>query len=286
MKKGISIWSFPNNMPIQDCIKLAGSAGFEGIELALNENGPMSLESNEDEIVSYRMLAEKEGIEISSLATGLYWSYSFTSEKSDLREKAMLIAIKQLDAAALLGVDTILVVPGAVGVDFIPGCEVVDYDVAYERAFKAIKELVKYSEARKVSIGLENVWNKFLLSPLEMRSFIDSIGSPYAGAYLDVGNVVNTGYPEQWVKILGNRIKKVHFKDYRRDVGSAAGFVDLLSGDVNYPAVIENLLNIGYNSYVTAEMIPPAPFYKHYPDQLIYNTSKSMDRILKRGEKA
>lgn len=282
MKKGISIWSFPTQMSIEDCIITARKAGFEGIELALNENGVMSLESGLDEIKQYREAAEKEGIEICSVATGLYWSYSFTSADQKKREKACIIAKKQIDAAVILGADTVLVVPGAVGVDFIPGCEVVDYDVAYERAFTAIRELAEYAGDRKINIGLENVWNKFLLSPLEMRSFIDGIASPYIGAYLDVGNVVYLGYPEQWVKILGSRIKKVHFKDYRRDAGSVAGFVDLLSGDVNFPAVTDALKAVGYKSYVTAEMIPPQPFYRFYSEQVIYNTSKSMDRILNR----
>lgn len=282
MKKGINIWSFPADMSIQDCIKTARKAGFEGIELALNETGPMSLESSPDEISQYRETAEKEGIKVSSLATGLYWSYSFTSANEEIRRKAAEIARKQIDAAALLGADTVLVVPGAVGVDFIPNCEIVDYDVAYDRATLAIKELASYAADRKVYIGLENVWNKFLLSPLEMRSFIDGCSSPYVGAFLDIGNVVYAGYPEQWVKILGSRIKKVHFKDYRRDVGSVAGFVDLLSGDVNFPAVVEALRKVGYDSFVNAEMIPPVPFYKYYPDQLIYNVSNSMDRILGR----
>lgn len=282
MKKGISIWSFPSDMGIPDCIKLAKQAGFEGIELALNENGPMSLESDADEIRSYRELAGKEDIQISSLASGLYWTYSLTSANEKTRKKAKSIVKSQLDAAEILGVDTILVIPGAVGVDFIPGCEVVDYDDAYERALESIIELAQYADKKKVSIGLENVWNKFLLSPLEMRNFIDSVNSDFVGAYLDIGNTVYTGYPEQWVKILNKRIKKVHFKDYRKDVGSVSGFVDLLSGDVNYPAVMESLKKTGYNSFVTAEMVPPAPFYKYYPEQLIYNTSHSMDRILGR----
>lgn len=282
MKKGINIWSFPGNMKIKECIKLARKTGFDGIELALNETGEMSLESNDEEIISYRKVADEAGIEISSLSTALYWSYSLTSENENTRKKARSIVKKQLDAASVLGVDTILVVPGAVGVDFIPDCEVVDYDVAYNRAFSAIKELASYAESRKVSIAIENVWNKFLLSPLEMRDFIDRIGSPYVGAYLDVGNIIYIGYPEHWIKILGNRIKKVHFKDYRRDVGTAAGFVDILSGDVNYPAVVEALKKAGYTDYVTAEMVPPAPFYRHYSDQIVYNTSKSMDRILGR----
>ena len=280
MKKGISIWSFPAGMNIYECIKLAAAAGFEGIEPALNEEGDMSLNSTEDEIRSYRQAASDAGIEITSLATGLYWGYSLTSGNAGTREKAKNIVRKQLDAAAILGVDTILVVPGAVGVDFIPGCEIVEYDLAYDRAVEALKELAPYAEAKKVTIGVENVWNKFLLSPLEMRNFIDGIGSPAVGAFFDVGNVLYAGYPEHWVKVLGKRIKKVHFKDYRRDVGSAAGFVDLLSGDVNYPAVVEGLKNVGYDGYVIAEMVPPSPFYKYYPEQLIYNTSASMDKIL------
>ncbi|NSW92232.1 MAG: sugar phosphate isomerase/epimerase [Firmicutes bacterium] len=279
MKKSISIWSFAEGMKIVDCMKMAKDAGFEGIELALNETGEMGLESSEEEILGYKKAAEEIGIELSSLATGLYWSYSLTSNNKEIREKAKNIVKKQLDTAVLLGVDTILVVPGAVGVDFIPGCEVIEYDVVYNRALEAIKELAPYAESKKVYIGIENVWNKFLLSPLEMRDFIDKIDSNYVGVYFDVGNVIYSGYPEHWIKILGKRIKKVHFKDYRRDVGSLAGFVDLLSGDVNYPAVVEELKKVGYNSFVTAEMIPP---YKNYPEQIIYNTSLAMDKILGR----
>jgi hexulose-6-phosphate isomerase len=260
-------------------MELAKKAGFEAIELALNETGELSLDSSDSEIISYKKIADEIGIKLSSLACSLFWQYSLTSNNEATRRKAMEIVRKELDFAALLGVDTVLVVPGAVGVDFIPGCEIVDYDIAYDRALAAIKELAPYAEQKKVFIGIENVWNKFLLSPLEMRSFIDSIGSEYVGAYFDAGNVITTGYPEQWIKILGKRIKKVHFKDFRRDVGTAAGFVDLLAGDVDYPAVMDALRAIGYNSFITAELIPPVPFYKHFPDQAIYNTSNSMDRI-------
>ena len=276
MKKSISIWSFPSDMKIIDCMKIAKDAGFEGIELALNETGEMGLNSSEEEVLKYKNAASQIGIKISSLATGLYWSYPLTSNNKDTREKAKNIVKKQLNNAAILGVDTILVIPGAVGVDFIPGFEVVDYDIAYNRSLEEIKELAYYAESKKVSIGLENVWNKFLLSPLEMRDFIDKINSPFVGAYFDVGNVIYSGYPEHWIKILGNRIKKVHFKDYRKDVGNLFGFVDLLSGDVNYPAVVKELQNIGYDSFVTAEMTP----YKYYKEQLIYTTSLAMDKIL------
>lgn len=280
MKKGINIWSFPEGMKIVDCMKLAKQAGFDGIELALNETGELGLESTDEEILGYKKAAEEIGIELTSLATGLYWTYSLTSNNPEIREKAKSILKKQIDAAALLGVDTILVVPGAIsGLGFTPESEIVEYDVAYERALEVMKEFAPYAETKKVNIGIENVWNKFLLSPLEMRDFIDKVGSDYVGSYFDVGNVIYSGYPEHWIKILGKRIKKVHFKDFRRDVGTLGGFVDLLAGDVNYPAVVKALENVGYDCFVIAEMIPA---YTHYTDQILYNTSASMDRILGR----
>ena len=114
---------------------------------------------------------------------------------------------------------------------------------------------------------------------MEMRDFIDKIDSPFVGSYLDIGNTVANGYPEHWVQILGRRIKKVHLKDYRREAGGLCGFVDLLAGDVNYPAVTEALASVGYDDWVTAEMIPN---YKYFTEAIIYNTSFSMDKILGR----
>lgn len=280
MKKGINIWSFREGTEITECVRLAKAAGFDGLELSLNETGELSLQTSEKEARMLKESINDTGLEIAGLATGLYWSYAMTSESEANRTKAIDVCKKQLELAAVLGVDTILVIPGAVGVDFIPGCEVVDYDKAYDRALEAIGALALEAEKAGVSIGIENVWNKFLLSPLEMRSFIDSVGSSYVGSYLDVGNVVHSGYPEQWVRILGNRIKKVHFKDYRRDAGGLHGFVDLLAGDVDYPAVMDALREIGYDNYVTGEMIPA---YTHYSEQIIFNTSAAMDAILGRA---
>ncbi|OMF32947.1 sugar phosphate isomerase/epimerase [Paenibacillus sp. FSL H8-0259] len=279
MRKGINIWSFPEGMKIAECVRLAKTAGFDGLELALNETGELSLETGEKEALKLKESINETGLEIAGLATGLYWSYAMTSESGANRTKAIDVCKKQLELAAVLGVDTILVIPGAVGVDFIPGSEVVDYDKAYDRALEAIGGLALEAAKTGVSIGIENVWNKFLLSPLEMRSFIDSVGSSYVGSYLDVGNIVHSGYPEQWIRILGHRIKKVHFKDYRREAGGLHGFVDLLAGNVNYPAVMDALREIGYDNYVTGEMIPA---YTHHPEQIIFNTSAAMDAILGR----
>ena len=281
LKKGINAWSFPGGLTVAQCLDMAKDAGFDGFEPALGETGELSLESPAAEIRKIREYADAAGIALTSLASGLYWDYPLTSPDAKVREKAQLIVKKQLEAAAILGVDTILVVPGAVGVDFMPGAPVVPYDQAYDRALEALTRLAADAEACGVSIGIENVWNKFLLSPLEMREFIDKIGSAHVGAYFDVGNVLYAGYPEHWISILGSRIKKVHFKDYRREAGGLHGFVDLLAGDVDYEAAMAALAGIGYDGYVIAEMIPS---YKQHTKQIVYNTSGAMDAIL--GRKA
>jgi len=275
MKKGISIWSFAES-DLGKCFKLAKEAGFDGVELSLDETGLVSLESTEEDLKKVRQMADEAGVELYSIASGLYWSYNYTSADAAIRDKAKEITKKQLEVAKALGCDTILVVPGAVKVAFDPSSELVDYDVAYERAKSALKELAPIAEKLEVAIGIENVWNEFLLSPLEMKQFIDEIDSPYVGSYFDVGNVLFCGYPQQWIKILGKRIKKVHFKDYRKELH---GFVDLLSGDVDYIAVTEALKEAGYDNWVTAEMIPP---YKQFPETILFNTSYAMDKILGR----
>ena len=149
----------------------------------------------------------------------------------------------------MLGSDSIIVVPASVD-------ENTPYDVVYGRALDAMRDGAKYAEECGVNIGVENVWNKFLLSPLEYRDFIDKVGSPYVKAYFDVGNVVYDGLPEQWIDILGSRICKIHIKDYVRDDRTLAGFCDITKGDVNFEKVISALDRAGYDSFCTAEVFP------------------------------
>jgi L-ribulose-5-phosphate 3-epimerase len=285
MKKSISVWSFYGDWSFEEKLGLAKEAGFEGIEPELSEEGqgPVHPGSTAAELAEVKAMADGAGIELSGLATGLYWGANPVSEDADTRTKARGILEAQIRCAGALGIDTILVVPGSVGVDFIPDGEVVPYDVAYERAHEFIAGALPLAEEAGVTIGVENVWNKFLLSPLEMRDFIDSFGSAKVGSYFDVGNVLATGYPEQWINILGDRIKRVHFKDWRRAVGTVDGFVDILSGDVDWAEVMKALRGIGYEGWVAAEMIPPVPFYKHCPEVLIRNTSEAMDGVFGLG---
>jgi len=279
MKISISNWSFDPGKSLRDCMELAKDAGYDGFEVALGDVGEFSMESSEADARAVRARAEEVGIESSGVACGLYWGCSLTADCEAERAKAKAILKKEIEMAAWVGVDGILVVPGNVHASFIPDCPVVSYDVAWERATEAIGEAAPLAESLGVTIGVENVWNKFLLSPLEMARFLDQFESDRVGAYFDVGNVLLTGFPEQWIRILGKRIARVHFKDFRCEVGGLAGFVDLLSGEVNWPAVMAAFQEIGYDGWVTAEMIPP---YTHHGDQIVYNTAEAMKRIVGR----
>ena len=281
MKKSVGICCFYGNWNIEEKFALAKEAGFQGFEIDLSEDGPVNLKSTPEELKAFRKLAEKHGLELSGLMTFLYWGANAASADPAVRDKAAALLARQIECAQLLGIDTILAVPGAVGVDFIPGAEVVRYDLAYERATAFIQAALPAAEKAGVTIGVENVWNKLLLTPLEMKAFVDQFGSEHVGVYFDVANTLAFGYPDHWIEILGERIKRVHFKDYRRNVGTADGFCDLLSGDVDWPAVMAALRKIGYTNWIAAEMIPPVPFYKHCPEVLIHTTSRAMDAIFK-----
>lgn len=254
MKTGINNWTLPWELGIDGAIREASRIGYDCIELTFNEEGPLSLESTEEELRRYLKTAQDAGIKIPSLSCGLYWLYSFTADDPVIRTKAMQIARAQIDAAKVLGADTVLMLPGAVYAPFNPDFQVVPYDTAYDRALKAMKELAVYAEEKQITVGLENVWSGFLLSPLEMRDFIDRVGSDYVRVYMDVGNVLHIGYPEQWIRILGKRIARVHVKDFKKSVGTLNGFCELLEGDVAFDKVMQALRETGYDGPLTAEI--------------------------------
>lgn len=279
MKKSINTWSFYGDWDLQQKMHLAKRAGFAGFEPEFTEDGDLALDGDPAAWHKVRAIADEVGIELTGLATGLYWGANGASADAAVRTRAAHILEQQIRCAHAIGVDTILVVPASVGVDFIPDCEVVPYDLAYQRATDLIRNALPLARELGVTIAVENVWNKFLLSPLEMAAFIDQFEDAHVAVYFDAGNALATGYPEHWIHILGQRIQRVHFKDYRRNVGSVDGFVDLLSGDINWDRVMAALKAVGYDSWVAAEMIPPVPFYKHAPEVLLDNTSRAMDAI-------
>ena len=263
MKISASYWIFDGgldgSLPIKSAMEQASKMGFEGIELGIASQGVLTHNTSQAECEEIVREAEKHGLEISGVASGESWTTSPTANDEDVRKKIIDFTQKALQITHWLGSDAYLFVPGAVEVFFLPDAEVIPYDVCYQRASEAISQLVPVAEKLGVAIAVENVWNKFLLSPLEMREFIDNFNTSQVGVYFDVGNVLLTGYPDQWIRILGSRIKRVHIKDFKRSVGNADGFVDLLEGDVDFEAVKQALSEINYDGYVTAEMIPFTP---------------------------
>ena len=263
MKISASYWIFEGGLegtlPIHKAMEQASQLGFDAIELGIASQGVLTHLTTQAECEAICAMANKNGLEISGVASGESWGSSPTSSDVKVREKILDFTKKALQITQWLGTDAYLYVPGAVDVFFLPEAEVVPYDVCYERAAEAISKLLPTAEKLGVSIAVENVWNKFLLSPLEMRDFIDKFKSTSVGAYFDVGNVLLTGYPDQWIRILGSRIKRVHIKDFKLSIGTADGFVDLLEGDVDFEAIKNALSEINYDGYVTAEMIPYEP---------------------------
>ena len=278
MKISASYWMFEGGLeakkPINKAMQEAKELGFDAIELAIASKGVLTHQTTQDQCEDIAAIGKKIGIEISSLASGESWTCSPTSNDPEHRARIIEFTQKALQIAKWLGTDAYLFVPGAVDVFFLPDAEVVPYDVCYQRAFEAVRQILPSVKETGVAICIENVWNKFLLSPLEMRDFIDSFEAEMVGAYFDVGNVLLTGYPEQWIRILGERIKRVHVKDYKLSVGTVEGFVDLLEGDVNFQMVKEALFDIGYDGYVTAELLP---FKPGRPEK----TAEAMKKIFK-----
>jgi len=280
MKKGLNAWAFPPGVPVRDAMRYAKRAGYGSIELNLDEKGEIGLRTQRASLKRIATAAKRIGIEISSVSTGLYWSYNMASDDPAERKMAARVLSRQIDTAAALGCDAILVIPGCVmGLD--PSKPTIDPDVVWDRALAGVRAAAPKAEDLGVTMCIENVWNTFLLSATEMRDFVDAAGSPRVGVYYDPANVVKYGVAEQWVRVLGKRIKRVHFKDFRRSVGNLDGFVHLLEGDVDYPTLMKAFKAIRYNGYVTAEIFP----YVHgLWESQIWTTSRAMDFILGRAK--
>lgn len=272
MLKSINHWAFPKEMPLESVFEHARLAGYDALELNMGPEGAIgpNLASTVAELKAIRLLAESQGIALRSLSCGLMWDHSLSAPQEDIRRSGQEIVIKQLQAAHELGMDTILTVPGYCLDD------ATSYELLEQRSVESIGSLLPLAERLGVTLAVENVWNKFLLSPTEMARYVDGFGSSTIGVYFDIGNAMLYGHPEQWIRILGSRIKKVHMKDFRRAVGNGQGFVPLLAGDVKWPAVMEALRTIGYEDTITAEV----GAYSAFPLQAVYDTARHLDVLI------
>ncbi len=240
LKKGIMWGSIGVGKTIMEKFQAAREAGFDGVE-------PMS-HLERKEVLAAR---DATGLIIPSVCGELHWKYPLSDPDPKIRELGVEALKVTLEDANIYGADTILLVPGIVSAT-------VSYDQCWNRVIGELKKVIPLAEKLKVKIALENVWNNFLISPMEAASFVDQFNSPYVAWYFDCGNVLVYGWPEQWIKILGKRLAKVHIKEFSRKIadkqGRGAGFdVKLLEGDVNWPAVMKSLDDIGYHGWTTVE---------------------------------
>ena len=247
MKVGLSGIITPSEWSYQETLQQAKDAGYEAFELTFREDRDTSLGSMTDQkIADMVKMAEDMGIELAA-AVGSGEPRPDIMTCDDNRRADSIDEIKHiLEVVKKFGIDTWLLVPGRVS-------EECHYDVAYYNARDALLELAPFAEEIDVNIAVEYVWNRFLLSPMEFDRFLGEIGSSHVGLYFDTGNMVIQSYPEQWVKIVGTGVKKVHFKDFKRQ---GYEWTPLLEGDVNFPAVMEELHKIGYDDALLSEVAP------------------------------
>ena len=253
MKKGLNGWTLPRNMPLAEAASAVRTAGFDTFEPGLESEGELSVTTDEPSVRAIGEQIRATGLQISSLALGLTNLTPYTSPDPAVRQQAMDITLAGLDRANWIGAKVLLVVPGRIIDRTDPHRPIVGYSDALSYAYDALSELTFEAEARGVTIGIENTWGQFLLSPVEMRDFVDRINSPWLGVYFDTGNVLKYGFPQDWIDTLAGRICGIHIKDFKLDVGTKQGFCALGDGDVDWPEVIAALKHNGYSGPLTCE---------------------------------
>jgi L-ribulose-5-phosphate 3-epimerase len=246
IKMAVEYNMLPTTISIMERFQLAKDCGYERIEC------PTTRDQGDAETM--KAAAEKTGLPIHSVMNSDHWTYPFSSADPAVVERSLEGARVSLRNAHLWSASTVLLVPAVVNPQ-------TTYKEAYERSQVAIRKLIPLAEELNVTLALEEVWNKFLLSPLEFARYIDEYNSPRVRAYFDVGNVVLYGYPQDWIRVLGKRIAKLHIKDFsfKRVPGtgkSTAAWVPLGEGDIDWTAVYEALRDVGYEGTATVELEP------------------------------
>lgn len=286
MKKSINLWAFPypQQMSLRECFQLAKDAGFDAVEVNFALEGDICPQTSQADLKAIGSTARQIGIEISGVCSFLYWPYALTGNDPARRAKGLELTRQMIAAAQALGTPNLLVVPGAVYIPWLKDAEPVPNDVCDQRAREAIRAVLPDARRAGVSLNMENIFtNGFLFSPGEMMAFVDGFQDDSVGVHFDTGNIMQYQFPEHWIRILGKRIRNVHFKESSKklDQFNLDTFRTLLDGTTNWPAVIAALDEIGYRGYLTFEYFHP---FQHWPEALVYQTSDALDRML--GRKA
>lgn len=240
-KKAVLISMLPKELSYLDRFKMALDAGFDGVE-AQTITDPRVAEE-------IREASAKSGLRIHSVMNMDHWRFPLSSENTEEVSKSVAGMETSLRNAKLWGADAVLLVPAVVNPKTM-------YRDAQTRSQKVIRErILPLAQELKVIIAVEEVWNKFLLSPMEFANYVDEFHSPWVRAYFDVGNVVLYGYPQDWIRTLGKRIVKMHLKDFLMDRQNARFYwKNIGEGEIDWPEIRKAIGEIGYEGYVTTEI--------------------------------
>jgi L-ribulose-5-phosphate 3-epimerase len=245
IKKGILTSMLPEKLSWKDKFQVAKDVGFQAVEGQTTEDVAIETE--------LRKASEATGMPIHSVMNMAHWNFPLSSSDPAAVERSMKGMETSIRNAAAWGATTVLLVPGVVNAQ-------TSYADAYKRSQIQIRKLLPIAEKSKIIIAVENVWNKFLLSPLEFVTYVDSFQHPYLKAYFDVGNIQLYGFPADWIRTLGKeRIAKVHLKDFqnRRNAlvrANVPEFVNLREGDIDWKEIHKAFGEIGYNGFATVEL--------------------------------
>ncbi len=269
MYKALNYWvygGFSGEKSPYEFIDYAVEKGLDGVELTVGD--ALALEISAGECAKIAAYAEQRKIGLRTLATGRYWGLSLGSPDAAEREEAKKFTRRYLEIANAIGAGTVLVVPGATRVAWEPSIPIVPYRTVWENSIQSLHELLPTAEKLGVVIALENVWNRFLMSPMEWKFYLDNFPVERVGIYFDVGNCCIYGRPEDYPEILGARIKAVHLKNFIETdcAGGLHGFGDdLTAGEVDFGKLFAALDRIGYQGPFTVEMIP----FSRLPDLVL-----------------
>ena len=241
LRKALKLSMVGGKGSLVDKFKMVKEAGFEGIDV-----------DSDQPVDDVKRAMSESGLIVHGMVDYVHWGQPLSSPDPEVRARGVAVLQKCLRDTKIYGGSTMLLVPAVVSKE-------ISYEDAYHRSQAEIKKCIPLATELGIKILLENVWNNFLLSPVEMARYIDEFQSPMVGSYFDVGNIVNYGWPEHWIRTLGSRIGKLDIKEFSRKIanekGKGAGFgVEIGEGDCDWPAVLAALKEIGYSGWATAEV--------------------------------
>lgn len=275
MKKSTGDNFFPERVSFPEGIALLKHAGYDGVELWLGARPWFQMNTTDTELQHLLLQIEDRNLKVSNIANSLDWVENVSARDPVKREAAFRHIERQIEAAQIFKTDAILIVAGLV-TDDMP------YNEVYKRTVDALQRLSEVASKARVKIGVENcpVEQRFLLSPREFATFLDNVNSPWVGIHLDVGNIQDIGFAEQWIELSGPRITRIHVKDvfkHRAHCGDESVYTNIFLGDNNWRAIRDAMTKVSYDGWLIAEM---ESRYRYAPDQQVYDASAALTRLI------